>query len=56
MLRAVATGLVAFMAAANFILYDIGSLAARARDNRLRQGDFVFVREDSDLLTDSAWA
>ena len=31
------------------------SLAARRRDNRAHQGDFLFVRCDSPLMADTAW-
>lgn len=47
--------LVGFLNDNGFQLYDIASLAGRARDNRPRQGDFVFVREGSELLTDTGW-
>jgi FkbM family methyltransferase len=47
--------LVSFLNDSGFQLYDIASLAGRARDNRPRQGDFVFVREGSDLLEDVRW-
>ena len=48
--------LVAFLRRANFDLYDIASIYARPRDNRPRQGDFVFVRRDSRLMKDTAWS
>ena len=48
--------LVSFLAAKNFILYDIAALSGRTRDNRLKQGDFVFVRSDSPLMADDRWA
>jgi FkbM family methyltransferase len=38
-----------------FGLHDIASLAGRARDNRCHQGDFLFVRSDSDLAKDKRW-
>ena len=47
--------LVSFLNGNGFELYDIATLAGRARDNRPRQGDFVFVREGSQLLQDSRW-
>jgi FkbM family methyltransferase len=47
--------LVSFLDDNGFQLYDIASLAGRARDNRPRQGDFVFVREGSELLNDARW-
>ena len=52
----VLTDLVAFLASAGFELYDIASLYARPRDNRPRQGDFVFVRRDCALAADRAWS
>lgn len=47
--------LVHFLDDRSFALYDIASLAARRRDNRAHQGDFVFVRRDSPLMADTAW-
>ncbi len=47
--------LVAFLDRAGFELYDVGSLSGRTRDDRLRQGDLVFVRRGSALLADSGW-
>ena len=47
--------LVHFLDEHGFALYDIASLAARQRDNRAHQGDFVFVRRDSPLMADTAW-
>lgn len=44
-----------FLADRSFRLYDIAALAARKRDNRLHQGDFVFVSDASPLLADSRW-
>ncbi len=48
--------LVSFLAASDFVVYDIAALYGRTRDNRLRQGDFVFVRSDSPLMADGRWA
>ncbi len=48
--------LLAFLDAAGFELYDVAALAGRTRDNRLRQGDFVFIRKGSELLKDGQWA
>ena len=45
-----------FLDAQGFALHDIAALAGRARDNRLRQGDFLFVRRDSPLAADERWA
>jgi FkbM family methyltransferase len=47
--------LVSFLNDNGFQLYDIASLSGRARDNRLHQGDFVFVRTGSRLLLDDRW-
>ena len=47
--------LLAFLNDAGFELYDVAALAGRTRDNRLRQGDFVFVRKGSELLKDCHW-
>jgi FkbM family methyltransferase len=48
--------LIAFLGARSFRLYDIAALAGRTRDNRLHQGDLVFVREGTPLLADNRWA
>lgn len=48
--------LVSFLNDSGFRLYDIASLNGRTRDNRLRQGDFIFVRAGSQLLQDGRWA
>ena len=48
--------LVQFLEARGYALYDIASIAARQRDNRAHQGDFVFARRDSPLMADTAWA
>jgi FkbM family methyltransferase len=47
--------LVSFLNENGFQLYDIAALAGRTRDNRLHQGDFVFVRVGSQLLQDCRW-
>jgi FkbM family methyltransferase len=39
-----------------FELFDIASLSGRARDARLRIGDFVFVNRTSPLLADREWS
>lgn len=39
----------------DFALHDIAALAARRRDNRAHQGDFLFVRRNSPLMADMAW-
>jgi FkbM family methyltransferase len=48
--------LVNFFDERGFDLFDVVGLAGRTRDDRLRQGDFVFVRRGSDLSADTAWA
>lgn len=47
--------LIQFLDERGFALYDIAALAARRRDNRAHQGDFLFVRRDSSLMADTAW-
>ena len=47
--------LISFLNDSGFQLYEIASLAGRSRDNRLKQGDFVFVRVGSQLLQDGRW-
>ncbi|WP_338243119.1 FkbM family methyltransferase [Aurantiacibacter hainanensis] len=47
--------LVSFMAEAGFKLYDVASIYARPRDDRPRQGDFIFVRGSSPLMVDNSW-
>jgi FkbM family methyltransferase len=39
-----------------FVLDDIAALASRPRDGRLRIGDLIFIRNDSRLRQDDAWA
>jgi FkbM family methyltransferase len=48
--------LVAFMAESGFELYDVASIYARPRDDRPRQGDFIFVRFNSPLMADKSWS
>jgi FkbM family methyltransferase len=48
--------IVAFLAAEGFDLYDIASVFGRPRDNRPRQGDFIFVRRTCALAADNAWS
>ncbi|MEC9347347.1 MAG: FkbM family methyltransferase [Pseudomonadota bacterium] len=47
--------LVAFMRTHGFVLYDVASITGRARDNRARDADLVFVRADSPLALDDSW-
>ena len=46
----------AFLREHGFEFYDVACLSSRPRDKRLRQADVIFVRRDSQLLTDHAWA
>jgi FkbM family methyltransferase len=39
-----------------FDLFDIAALSGRPRDNRLKQGDFIFVKRGSPLLADRRWS
>jgi FkbM family methyltransferase len=41
---------------AGFDLFDVVSVAGRRRDDRARQGDFVFVRRQTPLWADKSWA
>lgn len=50
------SALVGFLATHGFELYDIASIYARPRDDRPRQGDFVFVRTSASLAADKAWS
>lgn len=50
------SALSAFLAGHGFELYDIASVYARPRDDRPRQGDFIFVRSNSKLAADRAWS
>jgi FkbM family methyltransferase len=48
--------LVSFLGDHGFELYDVASIYARPRDDRPRQGDFVFVRTDAIIAKDKAWS
>ena len=48
--------LIRFFDNKKFDLFDIASLSGRTRDNRLKQGDFIFVRRGSPLLLDTRWS
>jgi FkbM family methyltransferase len=48
--------LVKFFDENGFDLFDVAALSARARDNRLKQGDFIFVKRGTSLATDTSWA
>ena len=47
--------LVSFLNDNGFQLYDVAALGGRPRDNRLKQGDLIFVRFGSQLLEDGRW-
>jgi len=47
--------LIGFLDTHGFDLFDIASISSRRRDNRARQGDFVFVKRGSALLGDTRW-
>ena len=47
--------LMQFLDKKDFALHDVAALAARPRDNRAHQGDFLFVRRNSPLMADTAW-
>ncbi|MBC7492270.1 MAG: FkbM family methyltransferase [Novosphingobium sp.] len=47
--------LIAHLHARGFALYDVAAITCRPRDNRAKQGDFIFVRRDSALMADTAW-
>lgn len=49
------TDLLLWLRDAGYVLYDFAALAARRRDQRLRNGDAIFVRRDSPLLSDASW-
>jgi FkbM family methyltransferase len=48
--------LMAWLDAHGFELFDIAALGGRTRDNRLKQGDFIFVSKHSALAADTRWA
>jgi FkbM family methyltransferase len=48
--------LISFLDRNNFQLYDVAALSGRARDNRLKQGDLLFVKSDTILAMDTTWA
>lgn len=50
------SALVAFLANQGFELYDIAGIYARPRDDRPRQGDFIFARRDSPIVADMSWS
>ena len=53
--QAVFADFLKFFDARGFELYDFASLSPRPRDQRLRQGDAIFIRRNSMLLADLAW-
>jgi FkbM family methyltransferase len=48
--------LIAFFSKREFELFDIAALSGRRRDDRLKQGDLVFVKRGSPLLSDTSWS
>lgn len=48
--------LINFLDQHGFDLFDIASISARRRDNRAREGDLVFVKRGSPLLSDTGWS
>jgi FkbM family methyltransferase len=45
-----------FFNAHDFELYDIAAIAGRSRDNRAHQGDFIFAKKRSSLVSDRRWS
>ena len=45
-----------YLDARGFGLFDVAALAGRTRDNRLKQGDLIFVRRGSPAASDTRWA
>lgn len=50
------SSLTEFLSNQGFELYDIGAIYARPRDNRPRQGDFIYVRRECYLAQDTGWS
>jgi FkbM family methyltransferase len=48
--------LIRFLDENDFNLFDVAALSARSRDNRLKQGDLLFVRRGASLAIDTGWA
>lgn len=48
--------IIGFFRRSGFDLFDVASLSGRPRDDRLREGDFVFVRQGSPISADAAWS
>lgn len=48
--------LIGFFDQAGFDLFDVAALSGRTRDDRLRQGDFIFVRRGSAISSDTNWS
>lgn len=53
--RPVFSEVLAFLEGRNFALFDFAVLGGRRRDQRLRAGDAIFIRQDSVLGRDVAW-
>ena len=54
--RPVAADIIGFFSQHGFDLFEIASLSGRPRDNRLREGDFLFIRQGSPLSADVHWS
>ena len=54
--RPLLSDFVRLLGESGFILYDVATLSARVRDNRLRMGDAIFVKDTSPLARDCAFA
>ena len=49
------TELISFLSTHGFDLYDICSVFGRPRDNRARQGDFLFIKRNCKFAADTMW-
>jgi FkbM family methyltransferase len=47
--------LIDFLDKNGFDLFDVAALSARARDNRLKHADLVFIKRGSSLAVDTRW-
>lgn len=52
----IAHEVIAFMHERGYVIYDILSLWQRPLDGALAQGDFLFLRADHSLLSDTRWS
>jgi FkbM family methyltransferase len=51
-----AAELINYLDRSGFDLFDIAALSGRVRDDRLKQGDLIFVRRGSEISRDKSWA